>query len=262
MSILSFFRKKRVGLALGGGAARGIAHIGVLKVLVENKIPIHFIAGTSSGALFGALLSGGMSIDEIETASRRAGWSRLVRLSLSRRGAISADAMEKLIIESIGDRDFNSLGIPLSIVATDLRTGEQVVIKEGSVARAVHASSAVPGVFVPVEIGDKLLADGMIVNNVPVDVVKDMGANIIIAVDVIPRTNHLQGYLNMVQAVERAVDLGIKFQSQPKLKMADFVIEPVSENIGPFGLDYAPRLIRMGEEAAREQIDRIKRKVL
>lgn len=256
------FRKKKVGLVLGGGAARGIAHIGVLKVLLENRIPIHCIAGTSSGALFGALLLGGMNLEEVEKASRRAGWHRLIRLTLSRRGAISAEAMEKLIVESIGNLDLEDLNIPLSVVAADLRTGKQEVIREGNVARAVHASSAVPGVFVPVEMGNKLLADGMIVNNLPVDVVKDMGADVVIAVDVIPRVNHLEGYLNMVEAVERAVDIGIKYQSKRFLKMADFVIEPVTENIGPFRLDYASKLIRMGEEAAREQIGRIKRKAL
>jgi len=250
---------QKIGLALGGGAARGIAHIGVLKVLEENNIPVHIIAGTSSGALFGALYAGGVSVPEMVHESTRTGWSRLVRLILSRRGAVSAEAMEKLVYQSIGHREFSRLNKPFYIVATDIRTGEQVILKEGDLALAIHASSAVPGVFAPVRINGRLLVDGMVVNNVPANLLKALGADFVIAVDVIPRCIMEKDPDNFVETAERAIDIGMKIQSRLTLQNADVIIEPVTENIGPFELSKSKILIEMGERAALEVIESIKK---
>jgi len=253
--------ERKVGLALGGGAARGVAHIGVLKVLISNNIPIHMIAGTSSGALVGALYAGGLNIDEMEAAAKRAGWSRLVRIAIGRRGAVSGESMERLVEDAIGYREFGTLKIPFSAIASDLRTGEKVVLQTGSVGRAVHASSAIPGVFVPVSIDGKLLADGMITDNVPVDVVKEMGADFIIAVDVIPKVVLEKDPENMVEVLERGLDIGVRLFSEPQKAMADIIIEPVTKNLGPFGLNYSSELIEMGVRAAEGALTDIKKKL-
>ncbi len=260
--LLSLIKKdKKIGLALGGGAARGIAHVGVLKVLVESGIPIHMIAGASSGALFGALYAGGLGIEAMEAACRRAGWNRLVKLALTRRGAVSGESMERLIEEAIGPKEFSGLSIPFAVVASDLKTGERVVIREGSVAKAVHASSAIPGVFVPVHINGKLLSDAMVTDNVPVDVVAEMGADVVIAVDVIPKVILDKEPENMVEVVERSIDVGVKLASHPIITQADFIIEPVRTNIRPLGLNYADKLISMGVEATKAVVPEIKKRI-
>jgi len=255
-------RKKTLGLALGGGAARGIAHVGVFKVLIENGIPVDMIAGTSSGALFGALFAGGLPLKEMERATRRAGWHRLVRIALSRRGAVSGESMVRLVEDSIGKKDFKDLKIPFVAVASDLRTGRKVVIDRGGVGQAVHASSAIPGVFVPVHINGKLLSDGMVVDNVPADVVRKMGADVVIAVDVLPKIVLSSDPENMVEVVERSLDVGVKLASKRILEQADFVIEPVEKNIRPFSLNHADELIEMGRAAAAPLVGAIRRKLL
>jgi len=260
--IIGFLKgEKKVGLVLGGGAARGIAHVGVLKVLIENNVPIHMIAGTSSGALFGSLYAGGLSITTMEAAARRSGWNRLVRLAITRRGAVSGESMVKLVEESIGRRTFSDLAIPFAAVACDLRTGERIVLRQGDVAHAVHASSAIPGVFIPVLIEGRHLSDGMVCDNVPVDVAREMGADFIIAVDVIPKVVLDKDPDNVVEVVERALDIGVKISSKPIMSQADILIEPVIKNLSPFALNHADELINMGVEAANAVIPEIKRKL-
>jgi NTE family protein len=253
--------RHKVGLALGGGAARGIAHVGVLKVLKEAGIPIHVIAGTSSGALFGALFAGGMDMREMVESTTRAGWHRLIRVALTRRGAVSGELMERLVEDSIGFVRFTDLKIPFAAVASDLRTGEKVVLREGSVAKAVHASSAIPGVFVPVNVGGRLLCDGMVTDNVPVDVARDMGADIVIAVDVVPKVELERDPDNMIEVVERSLDVGVRVASREIASDADFLIEPVTKNFRPLALNHAGELIEMGQAAAKTIVGRIKRKL-
>ena len=262
MKLFSFLKKKkRVGLVLGGGAARGIAHIGVIKVLLAAGVTIHVIVGTSSGSIFGALLAGGMGIDSIEKATRRAGWNRLIRIALARRGAVSGESIERLIEDAIGARQFNQLKIPFAAVATDLSTGRLVAIRRGSVARAVHASSAIPGVFVPVRVGGRLLCDGMVTENVPIEVALSAGADVVIASDVVPNCILNKDPENMVEVLERALDIGVKRHSLGSKPLADFYIEPVAKNISPFALNHADELIEMGVAATERILPRIKRKL-
>jgi len=136
-NIFSIFRKKtKVGLALGGGVARGIAHVGVLKVLQKHNIPIDFAAGTSSGSIIGALFAAGMPVTEIEQAAREISWGRFIRFVIAKHGAVSADEIKKFIIKNIGDIKFSDLKMPFAVVASDLLEGEEVVIGEGAVAEA------------------------------------------------------------------------------------------------------------------------------
>lgn len=252
---------KKVGLVLGGGGARGIAHIGVLKVLADNKIPIHYIAGTSSGALFGALFSGGVNPFDLAKLAKATDWGKLVRFKFSKLGPVSGEGVEKLITDSLGNIDIEDLAIPINIVATDLKSGERVIIKEGNLSKAVHASSAIPGVFSPVHFQGKLLSDGLIVDNVPVDVAHDMGADFVIAVDVVPHVILSEWDPNVMSVVERALDISCRFVSSSQKLNADIVIDPVAKNVSALSLWEADDLIRMGEIAATEAIPEIRKKL-
>jgi len=254
-------RPARVGLVLGGGGARGIAHVGILKVLAEHRVPIHYIAGTSSGALFGALFSGGMNPYDMGREARLSGWAKLVTFKLSKSGPIFGEGIEKLVRNSIGDVRIEDLRIPLRIVTTDLKTGEKVVISKGNAARAVHASSAIPGLFSPVEFEGRLLSDGLVVDNVPVLVAKEMGADFIIAVDVIPDVILGQWKPNVFSVIERALDISCRGYSTESKKLADIVINPIHKNISALSLDQSDELIRMGEAAALDALPAIRRKL-
>ena len=181
-------KKLKIGLALGSGAARGLAHIGVLKVLEENKIPIDLIAGTSIGALVGGAYAVGMSVDEMERIAMEVDWKRLGRLMdfvIPRAGFINGKKVKTFIKTLVKNKKIEELKIPFAAVATDIYTGEEVVIQQGLIVEAIRASASIPGIFTPVRNGGKILVDGGLVNPIPISVVKKMGADIIIAVNVI-----------------------------------------------------------------------------
>lgn len=185
-------RRPKIGLALGGGGARGLAHIGVLKVLEHEGVRIDAIAGTSMGGIVGAMAAAGMAAAEIEAQARAAvnkitDVLKLVDLSLSQSGVLKGGRLYELMASKLGPATtFADLSIPFAVVATDITTGREVVLCEGGVADAVRATMSVPGVFVPVHIGPYHLVDGGVLNNVPADVVREMGVDYVIAVDVLP----------------------------------------------------------------------------
>ena len=184
-------RRKKTGLALGGGAARGLAHIGVLKALAENNVPVDMIAGTSIGALVGACFAKDGEIDTLEEIVLNIDWKQLAllvdpNLALLKKGFIHGEKIKELLRSIIGDIEFKDLKIPFRVIATDATTGEEIVIDGGSVAEAVRASISIPVLFTPVKFGNKFLIDGGMVNPVPVDTAKNMGAEFIIACNVIP----------------------------------------------------------------------------
>jgi NTE family protein len=259
-----FKRAKKVGLVLGGGGGRGVAHIGVLKVLVENKIPIHFIAGTSSGAIFGALFSGGMNPYDMAKEAHRTDWLKLVKIKLSWSGPVTGEGIERLIKDNIGDKNIEDLRIPLRIIASDLKTGEKVVISKGNIAKAAHASAAIPGIFSPVQFEGRLLADGLIVDNVPVSTAKDMGADFVIAVDVVPDVKLDDWTPNIFEVIERAMDISCRRVAAYGKKDADIVIDPVNKNmvnITAFSFNDVNELIKMGEDATNKIMPQLKKKL-
>ena len=189
---MRFFNKKKpkIGLALGSGAARGFAHIGIIKALKEKNISIDMIAGSSMGALVGACYARNGEITNLEETVLKTDWKQLVRLAdpnlaLLFKGVIHGKKVKELLKTLIGDVSFGDLKIPLTVVTTDVNTGEEVVIKTGSVVDAVRASISIPAIFMPVKLNDKFLIDGGIVNPVPVSVIKNMGAAFVIACNVI-----------------------------------------------------------------------------
>jgi NTE family protein len=181
----------KIGLALGGGGARGLAHIGVLKVLLREHIPIDAIAGTSMGGIVGAMHAVGLSPEQMEAEATKRGEIgqifKLIDLRLIGSGLLGGKRIKKLLIEMLGaDTTFADLRIPFAVASVDYISGREVVLKEGKVADAVRATMSVPGVFEPVELNGLQLLDGGVLNNVPVDVARDLGAEKVIAVDVLP----------------------------------------------------------------------------
>ena len=176
---------KKVGLALGGGTALGFSHIGVLESLEKNKIKIDYLSGTSMGAVVAALYASGMSIRDMKEITMTTRWENLVDFKLPDRGILSGDKIETFLRVLLKNKKFKDLNIPLAIVATDIYNGEKIIFKKGDVASAVRASISLPNIFVPFEYNNRVLIDGGIVDPIPVDIAKDMGADIVIATDVL-----------------------------------------------------------------------------
>jgi len=181
-------RKPSIGLALSGGGARGIAHIGVLRVLEREGIPVDYLAGTSMGGVMAAGYAAGMSSKDLEqtatVASQKRHMVQLLDPGLGRGGVLRGQRLLSFFKHEFGEKSFDDLPKELAVVAVDLLTHQEVVIKEGSVALALRATTSIPGVFAPLEIDGKQLVDGGLLNNLPVDVVKHMGAEVVIAVDI------------------------------------------------------------------------------
>jgi len=178
-------KKPKIGLALGGGGPRGLAHIGVIKVLEENNIPIDFIAGSSIGAMIGGFYAATKDIDRVEKIALGTNWKIILALidPSFRQGLFIGKKVSDFIEKHVEKKQFKDLKVPLSVVATNFRNGEAVVINEGDVASAIRASISLPLIFKPVEREGKLLVDGGLSLPVPVEVARKMGAELIIAVD-------------------------------------------------------------------------------
>lgn len=245
--------RRKVGLALGGGAARGIAHVGVLKVLEEHGVKISYVAGTSAGSLMGALFCSGRGWEEIRDIASDVNWGDLVQPALFSMGLVNPSKLEKMLDRLIANKTFEDLEIPLRVVAVDLLSGELYIFEEGSVARAVRASSSIPGIFSPLEWEGRLLVDGGVKNNVPADVVKDMGADIVIAVDVNANALKPEGPENVFDVM--MYSMRIMLDDEERIAQnADFLIRPDLEGFSYYNLKNAEKLIDRGEAAAREQI--------
>lgn len=185
-------RHDKIGLALGSGAARGLAHIGVLKVLEGEQVPLTAIAGTSIGALIGALYASGVTVDQMEEIVRNVDWrdlARLVNPVFPGSGLIDGKKVARFIAGLLPVQRFDGLHIPLAVTATDIETGEDLFIKQGDLVEAVRAAIAFPGIFPPVPFGDRFLVDGGLCNPVPVDVVRDFDCNKVIGVCAIPKVH-------------------------------------------------------------------------
>jgi NTE family protein len=265
--------KKKIGLALGGGAARGLAHIGVLEILEKEGIPIDYIAGTSSGAVIGALYAAGVNpvamkeyVLSFDHPKRR----RLVDISLPKSGFIQGEKIvEEMKILMGGDKTFAELNKPFACVACDIMRGEEVVLKHGSVCNAVHASIAIPVVFNAVKLEGRYLVDGGLVNEVPVRVTKQLGAEFVIAVNVIPRQvrrskrkeDDVIEPPGLMTVVMNMVDIASMCRAESSLAGADMVIEPQTSGYTSTDFAEAGALILQGEMAAIDAVLAIKRRM-
>ena len=227
-----------------------MAHIGVLDVLEREGFPVRYIAGTSAGSIIGALYAAGLKPAEIARIASRTRWRDLLRPVIPRHGLVATTRMDEYLRGIIGNRTFADLRIPLVAVACDLVTGEEVLLSEGDVCLAVRASSAVPGIFTPVEIGGRLLIDGGVCNNVPCSVVRRMGADVVVAVDVNAKAGAGQAPVNVLQVITATIQIMQRANILKELAEADLVIEPDLADLSLFDLDVAEEFIQRGREAA------------
>lgn len=256
--------RKKVGLVLGGGGPRGLAHIGVIKVLEENNIPIDFIAGTSIGAMIGGFYAHTRDIKKVEEIALGVSKRKIFSLldPSFKDGLLGGDKIKKFIADNIDKVDFDDLKIPLSIVATDFKSGEAVIIDNGDVASAIRASISLPLIFKPIKREGKLLVDGGLSLPVPVEVVRDMGADLIIAVnlnaDFFSDNDNAEKKLTPYKTAENSINMLQHNLSYQNVRGADIVIVPkVGKTSWTKFLD-GGEVIVTGEDSTREMIPQIK----
>ena len=241
---------KRIGLALSGGISRGPAHIGVLNVLAQQGVPIDHVAGVSAGSIVGAAFCAGVPLEQLNELALRIGWRRMARLVWPRRGFVSFKKLERFLIDLIGDVEFHQLKIPFAVVVTDLLSGEPLVLQEGRVATAVHASCAVPGFVEPVERAGRLLGDGGVACNLPGQQVRALGADYVIGVDLMQP--HLRRRMGPWRFGAMALETLIQ-RSGGGLESVDCLIQPALAGFNSLTFGRAAYLIEQGESAARQQ---------
>jgi NTE family protein len=246
-----------IGLALGGGFARGIAHIGVLKVLEEEGIPIRVVAGTSVGAVMGASYCSGLSIAEMQDVAHNTRFTSFARWTLSRYGFASNDRMVSFLNRILKVKTFEELRIPLGVAATDFNTGEAVVFHSGQIIDAVRASCAYPGMFLPVEIRGRYLVDGMLSHPVPTRPLREMGADRVLAVHL--KSTWAKGApRHLFDVIGQSFAIAQDAMSSVWQQAADVVVEP---EVGEFAYDDFERaddLIRLGEVAMRKALPQVR----
>ena len=269
----------KIGIALGGGGAKGVAHIGVLRVLEVARVKIDMVAGTSAGAIVGALYAAGKSLDEIEFVIRRLTLRQLLTRDRMGMGLFSTNGIRRVIEREIGAAArIEDLPRAFAAVAVDMESGEEITLDKGSVADAVCASAAFPGLFSPVQVGERLYFDGGVMNPVPFDVLRRRGADLVLAVDLgaddpvftVAPARHRRGDLfyrllfvagnrKIMRVAARAIGVMSKQMRLQKLRQSppDVVIYPNVQAIGLMDFDMADECITAGENAARNRLSQI-----
>ncbi len=253
-------RPPRVALALGGGAARGFAHIGVIEVLEENGIHPDIVTGTSAGSLVAALYASGRTGKELESIALNMDESALTDWSFPGRGLIRGEALARYVREATGNKPLEQMKIPLGIVATDLDTGKPILFRRGDVGTAVRASSAVPAVFQPVRLGAHEYVDGGLASPVPVRSAREMGADVIIAVDIsqLPDGGDTSNALHMLLQTFSIMGRSI---NELELKEAEIVLRPKLPGVAGTDFTVRKKNIEAGRAAALAMLPEIKAKV-
>ena len=251
----------KIGLALSGGAVRGLAHVGVLRALTENGIPIDCISGTSAGSIVGGAYAAGLSIEKIAEFGRKLRWRHIGRVTISRLGIQSNERLEHYLRARLPITKFEDLPIPFAALATDLKTHTAVVMKgQGDIPRAIRASCTIPGWYVPV-IDDqgRHLVDGGLIAVVPVAVTRSLGADIVIAVDVNSEgLSYIGSSSSLIGILLQSMMVFQKTSSAYQLEMADLVISPKIGHIRYHKMGGADEVISAGYEAGLKSIAQIR----
>ena len=245
---------EKLGIALGGGAALGAAHVGVLKALFEEEVKPEFISGTSIGAFVAAHVAFGTSFDDLEKIATDLDWLDITGLKLSKLGILSNERLGQSVLDQFGKVNIEDAEIPLSMIATDISTGEKVVLNEGPLYKAVMASTCLPGVFTPVEWEDMLLVDGVLCENVPVSPLRQMGAKDIIAVDLTTNREYKRPE-DVVDVLVNTFDIGLN--NMIKQQISDdniFMIQPKLSAYNKADTSQTSKLIEEGYEAAKQAL--------
>ncbi len=255
-------KKTTLGLALSGGAARGFAHIGILKAFERESVPISFIAGTSSGSIVGAMYASGMDIESILNVTQRLKWLKdLVSPAWPKDGFLSSKKLSDFIHDIIPAKRFSELKIPLSIVSVDILSRKQYVFNKGNLDIAIRASCSVPGIFKPVKHQGMLLVDGGVVNNLPAQIVKDMGADIVVGVDVNKRARLFDNIDNVFKVLLQSHYIMMEANTDVQRRHCDYIIEPDIGKGGFVSIEKAQEFIKSGEYAAAPVARKIKNNI-
>jgi NTE family protein len=250
----------RIALVLGGGAARGFAHIGVIKALEAQGIVPDIVVGTSAGSVVGALYASGMSGFELQSLALKMEEGMLEDWTLPNRGVLKGEALQDFINQKVKNLPIQKLPKPLGVVATDLQSGEMLLFRAGNTGMAVRASSAVPGVFQPVEIGGRDYVDGGLTSPVPAQSARTMGADFVIAVDIsnVSRRDKLTGTLDVLLQTFTIMGHAI---SRHELEDADIVIRPKTAAVSSTDFEGRHLAILEGEKAAAAIMPELKAKL-
>jgi NTE family protein len=251
----------KVGLALGGGAARGFAHIGVIQVLEEAGIRPDLVVGTSAGSLVAAMYAAGKSGAELAALALAMDESAITDWAFPGRGVIRGDALARYVREQTGGRNIEQMRLPLGIVATELASGAPILFQRGDAGLAVRASSAVPAVFQPVAINGREYVDGGLVSPVPVRFARQMGAELVIAVDIssAPEANATGDAIRLLLQTFAIMGRSI---SQLELRDADVVLRPTLGGVGSADFTARRRAIEAGRSAAQAQLPRLRERIV
>ena len=248
--------RPKIGVALGGGFARGIAHIGVLRVLEEHGIPVDCIAGTSVGALIAAAYAGGTSLEEMARQGTATRFRDFGRWTISRMGMASNERIEDFLRRFTPHHNFSDMKIPLAIVATDLIKGESVYFTDGEIGPPLRASCAYPGLFLPVEYRNHFLVDGFITEIVPANAVRKLGADLVIGVLLEPGLLSTRPR-NTIEVISRSFSVIQGNTIQPWRAATDVLVEPDVKHVLWDEFSKTPQLVQAGEDAARAALPAI-----
>jgi NTE family protein len=248
-----------VGLALGSGGLRGLAHIGVLRVLEQENIPVNYLAGCSIGSLIGSLYAAGLDSDTIYKLAKNLKRRHWFDFVIPKMGLIGGDRTLATLQLLTQRKQFADLAIPLAVVATDLSTGQEVVFRDGEVASAVRASISVPGVFTPYSIGGRLFVDGAVVNPTPMDVVHGMGADIVIAVDLVPNGGDIAAITNIFDVLIQTIDIVERQLFRQREHYCDLLIKPDVGHISPSSFEALDECVGLGVQAMETALPELRR---
>ena len=253
-------KKVKIGLALGGGGARGFGHIGALMAFEELGVHFDYIVGTSVGSIIGSLYAFGKTPAEIKELALELKRKDIIKGMIPIVKLAKSSRIEELLNKTFGDMIvFSELKIPFKAVCTDLKTGKEVDFDYGNVAKVVSGSCAVPGIFTPVPYENMHLVDGGLRNNVPADVVKKMGANVVFAIDV----NHLRGTgtdsLSTISVLSSTIGIIMQSKIDKTMEIADLIFEPALENFSPLRFDEIEDMIKIGYDTVMANKSKIKK---
>jgi NTE family protein len=247
----------KVALVLGAGASRGFTHIGTIKILEANQVPIHLIVGTSTGSFVGSLYAYGFNAFQLQSLSFSIEKGDIIDLTVPDKGFIKGEKLESYINHMVNNTPIEKMRTPFYAVATDIQSGEEVVFASGNTGMAVRASCSIPGIFQPVKIGEKYYVDGGLVSPVAVDFAKKMGADLVIAVDISSGANNAPPQTTMETIMQSVVIMYSKI-SQNQLARADVVIRPKVSHISSTDFSKRHEAVLEGEKAALEAMPQIK----
>ena len=248
-----------VGLALSGGTAKAVAHVGVIKALREADIPIDHVSATSGGSIVATLYGSGMPISSMIQQARELSWGKLVSIRLSRLGVISSKRIEDYVRSIVGDMRFEDLKTPVYVVATDLEDGKKAVFSSGPIAKAVRASCSIPQIFMPVEINGRYYVDGGMCEYLPVETLQERGDMFVIASHLAHKKSKYGKPRNYLQLAIHTMGLVAKTNYIVSTKKPDILIHPDMDQFGSFDFEQTERAIEEGYLATQAQIEDIKK---